>query len=109
MGFCSGMATAQLTASSVSVRSLGSFEGLRPISTVRVSSFSSLSLRKGGLSLRSTRGLVVKAATTVAPKVLSCLYLSPVLSCLYLSPKVYVFLHFDGNFYLHELLIEMLV
>ncbi|KAE9448877.1 hypothetical protein C3L33_19198, partial [Rhododendron williamsianum] len=62
------MATAQLTASSVSVRSLGSFEGLRPISTVRVSSFSSLSLRKGGLSLRSTRGLVVKAVTTVAPK-----------------------------------------
>ncbi|XP_058215846.1 20 kDa chaperonin, chloroplastic [Rhododendron vialii] len=62
------MATAQLTASSVSVRSLGSFEGLRPISTVRVSSFSSSSLRKGGLSLRSTRGLVVKAATTVAPK-----------------------------------------
>lgn len=100
MGFCSGMATAQLTASSVSVRSLGSFEGLRPISTVRVSSFSSLSLRKGGLSLRSTRGLVVKAATTVAPKVFSCLYL---------SPKVYVFLPFDGNFYLHELLIEMLV
>uniref|UniRef100_A0A5B7A4S9 20 kDa chaperonin, chloroplastic n=1 Tax=Davidia involucrata TaxID=16924 RepID=A0A5B7A4S9_DAVIN len=59
------MATAQLTASSFCARSLPSFEGLRP-STVRVSSVAPL--RQGGLTLRSFRGLVVKAATVVAPK-----------------------------------------
>ncbi|KAL7194041.1 hypothetical protein ACSBR2_025650 [Camellia fascicularis] len=55
------MATAQLTASSISVRNLPSFEGLRP-STV---TFSLVAPLKQG---RSFRGLVVKAATTVAPK-----------------------------------------
>ncbi|XP_004287661.1 PREDICTED: 20 kDa chaperonin, chloroplastic [Fragaria vesca subsp. vesca] len=54
------MATAQLTASSISARSLASFEGLRPSNT----KFASVSL----VSRRSFRGLVVKAATTVAPK-----------------------------------------
>ncbi|GFY83329.1 chaperonin 20 [Actinidia rufa] len=59
------MATAQLTASSISVRNLSSFEGLRT-STVR---FSSLAPSKqGGCSLRSFRSVVVKAAATVAPK-----------------------------------------
>ncbi|EEF46234.1 20 kDa chaperonin, chloroplastic [Ricinus communis] len=58
------MATAQLTASSVSLsaRNLTSFEGLRP-STVKFAS-----LKAGGLSQRSFRSLVVKAATVVAPK-----------------------------------------
>ncbi|XAR67218.1 hypothetical protein NMG60_11013696 [Bertholletia excelsa] len=59
------MATAQLVASSISARSLPSFEGLRPY-TVNFSSISPL--RQGECSLRSVRGLVVKAATTVAPK-----------------------------------------
>ncbi|OAY54046.1 20 kDa chaperonin, chloroplastic [Manihot esculenta] len=61
------MATAQLTASSisVSVRSLASFEGLRP-STVKFASFGTL--KAGGAPQRSFRGLVVKAATVVAPK-----------------------------------------
>ncbi|KAL6222087.1 hypothetical protein ACLB2K_005479 [Fragaria x ananassa] len=54
------MATAQLTASSISARSLASFEGLRPSNA----KFASVSL----VSRRSFRGLVVKAATTVAPK-----------------------------------------
>ncbi|KAJ9183702.1 hypothetical protein P3X46_007518 [Hevea brasiliensis] len=61
------MATTQLTASSVSVsaRNLASFEGLRP-STVKFASFGTL--RAGALAQRSFRGLVVKAATLVAPK-----------------------------------------
>lgn len=61
------MATAQLTASSVTVsaRNLASFEGLRP-STIKFASFGTL--RTGALSQRSFRGLVVKAATVVAPK-----------------------------------------
>ncbi|KAK9278119.1 hypothetical protein L1049_028303 [Liquidambar formosana] len=59
------MATAPLTASSISTRILPSFEGLRP-STVRISSVGVL--RPGGLNLRSFQGLVVKAATVVAPK-----------------------------------------
>lgn len=61
------MATAQLTASSVTVsaRNLASFEGLRP-STVKFASFGTL--RTGALTQRSFRGLVVKAATVVAPK-----------------------------------------
>nr|AWW15211.1 20 kDa chaperonin [Manihot esculenta] len=61
------MATAQLTASSisVSVRSLASFEGLRP-STVKFASFGTL--KAGSAPQRSFRGLVVKAATVVAPK-----------------------------------------
>lgn len=71
LGFDSVMATTQLTASSVSARNLlPSFEGLKS-SNVRVSSFAPL--RQGGLSRRSFRGLVVKAATVgtvVTPKVL---------------------------------------
>uniref|UniRef100_A0A5B7A3I0 20 kDa chaperonin, chloroplastic n=1 Tax=Davidia involucrata TaxID=16924 RepID=A0A5B7A3I0_DAVIN len=59
------MATIQLTASSISGRSLPSFEGLRP-SIVRVSSVAPL--RQRGSTLRSFRGLVVKAASVVAPK-----------------------------------------
>ncbi|KAL6974637.1 20 kDa chaperonin, chloroplastic [Sarracenia purpurea var. burkii] len=59
------MATVQLSASSISARNLPQFEGLRP-SIVKVSSVTPL--RQTGLSLRSFRGLVVKAATTVAPK-----------------------------------------
>ncbi|XP_052183851.1 20 kDa chaperonin, chloroplastic [Diospyros lotus] len=59
------MATTQLTAPSISARRLPSFEGLKP-STVSVPL---VGMRKGGLSLGSFRGrLVVKAATTVAPK-----------------------------------------
>lgn len=63
------MAAAQLGASSVSVsvRSL-SFEGLRP-STVKLANFGTL--KAGGVSQRSLRGLVVKAATVVSPKVAS--------------------------------------
>nr|KJB06864.1 hypothetical protein B456_001G016900 [Gossypium raimondii] len=62
------MATSQLTASSmtVSVRNLASFEGLRPSSIVKFSSFGSL--KPGSLTQRSFKGLVVKAATVVAPK-----------------------------------------
>ncbi|KAI4344638.1 hypothetical protein L6164_011841 [Bauhinia variegata] len=59
------MATAQLTASSISVRNLPSLEGLRP-GWVKFSSLGHV--RIGGLAQRSFRGLVVKAATTVAPK-----------------------------------------
>lgn len=57
------MATAQLTASSVTApaRGFASFEGLRP-STVKFAYVGS------GFSQRSFRGLVVKAATAVAPK-----------------------------------------
>ncbi|KAJ6362322.1 hypothetical protein OIU78_002681 [Salix suchowensis] len=61
------MATAQLTASSISVsaRNLSSFEGLRA-SNVKFASFKPA----GGfaLSQRSLRCLVVQAATVVAPK-----------------------------------------
>ncbi|KAF5743029.1 20 kDa chaperonin chloroplastic [Tripterygium wilfordii] len=61
------MATAQLTGSSISVsaRNLTSFEGLRP-ATAKFASFGAL--KAGALSQRSLRGLVVKAATVVAPK-----------------------------------------
>lgn len=59
------MATTHLTASSISASSLRSFEGLRP-STVKISSVGAL--RPGSLAQRSFRGLVVKAATVVAPK-----------------------------------------
>ncbi|CAN6541299.1 unnamed protein product [Malus baccata var. baccata] len=57
------MAAAQLTASSISARSLASFEGLRP-SNLKFGSPAGVSL----VSHRSFRGLAVKAATTVAPK-----------------------------------------
>ncbi|XP_075474835.1 20 kDa chaperonin, chloroplastic-like [Primulina tabacum] len=62
------MATIQLTsaASSISAKGFTSFEGLRGSNAVKVSSFSPLKLN--GKARRSFRGLVVKAATTVAPK-----------------------------------------
>ncbi|KAK6944711.1 GroES chaperonin family [Dillenia turbinata] len=64
------MATIQLSAasasSSVSNRNLTSFEGLRP-STVKISSFGSFR-PSGPLFNKSFRGLVVRAATVVAPK-----------------------------------------
>ncbi|KAL6585692.1 20 kDa chaperonin, chloroplastic [Orobanche minor] len=62
------MATTQLTsaAASISAKGFTSFEGLRASNTVRMSSFSPL--KHDSLSVRSFRGLVVKAATTVAPK-----------------------------------------
>ncbi|KAA8523353.1 hypothetical protein F0562_009776 [Nyssa sinensis] len=59
------MATVQLTAASISGKTLPSFDGLRP-STVRVSSVAPL--KQVGLTLRAFRGLTVKAATVVAPK-----------------------------------------
>ncbi|KAI3798033.1 hypothetical protein L1987_33299 [Smallanthus sonchifolius] len=61
----SKMAAAQMTAAASSRVFLPPFEGLRP-STVKVSSV--LFRTGGGLTLGSNRGLVVKAATTVAPK-----------------------------------------
>ncbi|XP_039016708.1 20 kDa chaperonin, chloroplastic-like [Hibiscus syriacus] len=61
------MATSQLTAPSVTVsaRNLASFEGLRH-SSVKFASFGTL--KPGTLTHRSFKGLVVKAATVVAPK-----------------------------------------
>ncbi|KAL2971031.1 hypothetical protein AAZX31_15G171600 [Glycine max] len=59
------MASAQLTAIASSI-STASFEGLRP-SAVQFASTGRI--RIGNLSQRSFRGLVVKAATVVAPKV----------------------------------------
>ncbi|KAK1411326.1 hypothetical protein QVD17_37874 [Tagetes erecta] len=59
------MAAAQMTNAASSRVFLPPFEGLKP-STIKVSS---LSFRAGaGFTRVSTRGLVVKAATTVAPK-----------------------------------------
>lgn len=60
-------AAAQMTTTTTAGASfLPSFEGFRP-STIK---FPSVSFRNGrSLTLGSTRGLVVKAATTVAPKV----------------------------------------
>ncbi|XP_057767631.1 20 kDa chaperonin, chloroplastic [Salvia miltiorrhiza] len=63
------MAAAQLTsaASSISAaKGFASFEGLRATQSVNIASFSPL--KQNGLSFRSFRGLVVKAATAVAPK-----------------------------------------
>ncbi|XP_009618950.1 20 kDa chaperonin, chloroplastic [Nicotiana tabacum] len=54
------MATTQLTASSISVKGFASFEGLRSTTTVNVASLKQNS--------RSFRGLIIKAATVVAPK-----------------------------------------
>ncbi|GMN52949.1 hypothetical protein TIFTF001_022093 [Ficus carica] len=59
------MASAQLTASSISARNLPSFEGLRP-SAAKFASAGQVKL--AGINHRSFRGLVVKAATVVAPK-----------------------------------------
>ncbi|XP_054807320.1 LOW QUALITY PROTEIN: 20 kDa chaperonin, chloroplastic-like [Prosopis cineraria] len=58
------MATAQLTASSFSTMNLPSFGSLRPSMVQVLRSH----VRIGGLTQRSFRGLVVKAATVVAPK-----------------------------------------
>ncbi|KAL6507120.1 20 kDa chaperonin, chloroplastic [Orobanche hederae] len=62
------MATTQLTsaAASISAKGFTSFEGLRASNTAKMSSFSPL--KYDALSVRSFRGLVVKAAATVAPK-----------------------------------------
>ncbi|KAL6496450.1 20 kDa chaperonin, chloroplastic [Orobanche gracilis] len=62
------MATMQLTsaAASISAKGFTSFEGLRASNTVRMTSFSPL--KHDALFVRSFRGLVVKAATTVAPE-----------------------------------------
>ncbi|KAI8540377.1 hypothetical protein RHMOL_Rhmol09G0258800 [Rhododendron molle] len=59
-----GMATIQLTASSILAGNLFSFEGLRP-SKVRISSVAVKQVRP---SLSSFRSLVVKASTTVVPE-----------------------------------------
>ncbi|GLU10178.1 hypothetical protein SLE2022_269980 [Rubroshorea leprosula] len=61
------MAAAQLTASTMTVpaRNFALFDGLRP-STVKFASFGTL--RPGTLTHKSFKGLVVKAATVVAPK-----------------------------------------
>lgn len=67
------MAATQLTASTISTKGFLSFEGLRASSgCVKVSSFAPLG--QNGISRRLFRGLVVKAATTVAPKVFLSLY-----------------------------------
>ncbi|KAJ7976547.1 20 kDa chaperonin, chloroplastic-like protein [Quillaja saponaria] len=59
------MATAQLTSSSISTRNLPLFQGIRPYAV----KFSSVGqLRVGGLTQRLFQGLVVNAATVVAPK-----------------------------------------
>ncbi|KAL7136890.1 hypothetical protein ABFS83_10G060500 [Erythranthe nasuta] len=62
------MAAAQLTsaASSISSKGFVSFEGLKAAKSVNVSSFSPL--KQNAIPLRSFRGLMVKASTTVAPK-----------------------------------------
>lgn len=61
-----GMATSQLTAPSISARIMPSFEGFKP-STVK---FTSVDPSKAAAwSRKSLRGLVVRAATVVAPKV----------------------------------------
>ncbi|XP_047324103.1 20 kDa chaperonin, chloroplastic-like [Impatiens glandulifera] len=57
------MAAIQLSASTISAKKLPSFEGLRPSAMTMASP-----LRPGSLPLRSFRGFVVKAATTVTPK-----------------------------------------
>ncbi|KAF5458702.1 hypothetical protein F2P56_022715 [Juglans regia] len=65
------MATAQLTVSSISTRNLASFQGLRPTEAAKFGpSVGHLTVGRG-LSQRSFKGLVVKAATVVAPKVLN--------------------------------------
>lgn len=61
------MAAAQMTTAASSRVFVPAFEGFRP-STVKVSSLSFRTGRGSTLGSGSTRGLVVKAATTVAPK-----------------------------------------
>lgn len=59
------MASTQLTASSISGNGFASFEGLRSTCIVKTVSFAPLKHNNS----RSFSRLVVKAATTVAPKV----------------------------------------
>lgn len=61
------MATTQLTASSMSTRNFSSFEGLR----TSLIQFRSKNARIGTPTQRLFPSLVVKAATVVAPKVVS--------------------------------------
>lgn len=85
------MAATQLTASTISAKGFVSFEGLRASSgSVKISSFAPLG--QNGISRRLFRGLVVKAATTVAPKVFLSLYS----------------FHFPRNFTLHFIMLLFL-
>ncbi|KAF8042943.1 hypothetical protein BT93_A1316 [Corymbia citriodora subsp. variegata] len=67
------MASGQLTAPTFSARLVPSFEGLKP-PTLKFASVGPF--KAGSLAQRSFRGLVVRAATVVAPKVGSCFVLS---------------------------------
>nr|GMD02094.1 20 kDa chaperonin, chloroplastic-like [Ipomoea batatas]GME16535.1 20 kDa chaperonin, chloroplastic-like [Ipomoea batatas]GME20763.1 20 kDa chaperonin, chloroplastic-like [Ipomoea batatas] len=58
------MASIQLTASTISAKGFASFDGLRSTNAVKVASFAPQ--RQSANS--PFRGLVVRAATTVAPK-----------------------------------------
>ncbi|KAB1199694.1 20 kDa chaperonin, chloroplastic [Morella rubra] len=62
------MASAQLTALSISTRNLASFQGLRPSETAKFGASMGHLRVTPGLSHRSFKGLVVKAATVVTPK-----------------------------------------
>ncbi|KAH0706918.1 hypothetical protein KY289_011994 [Solanum tuberosum] len=57
------MVTTQMAASSISAKGFVSFEGLRSTSNVKIASFGTLKQ-----NMRFFHGLVVKAATVVAPK-----------------------------------------
>ncbi|OIV97343.1 hypothetical protein TanjilG_07095 [Lupinus angustifolius] len=59
------MATTQITASSISARNMALFEGLRP-SAVQFPCVGHVKI--GNLTQRSYKGMIVKAATVVAPK-----------------------------------------
>lgn len=66
LNFCLGMAASQLTTTSLSAMSLRSVDGIKssPINIASCEQF-----RRGGLSQRFFRGIAVKAASVVAPKV----------------------------------------
>jgi chaperonin GroES len=65
------MASSQLTASSISTRNVvASFEGLRPVQF-----HCPRHVTIGNPARRSFKGLVVKAATAVAPKVFTFIFL----------------------------------
>lgn len=93
------MATSQLTASSISARSLPSFEGLRP-SPIKFASTGHVSLVN--LNQQSFRSLVVKAATLVASKVIISFQAGSLPFCLtsYLNceTKDWFFLWYVGGF-----------
>ncbi|KAL5069582.1 hypothetical protein RYX36_020469 [Vicia faba] len=59
------MASSHLTASSISTRNVASFQGLRPS---EVQFHGARNVRIGNSARRSFKGVVVKAATVVAPK-----------------------------------------